>query len=198
MILKDARVLTPVIKRSFVNPHVEAVRAQLGDAGVAELEKRSGVSLGGLLPLVMVPVAERILLSAVVLLDPDIDREHIHIEAGKVQLDHFADTVLGRMILSTFSGNPMPLIKGLHALMGHIYDNTDFRSVIENEREAVVTIYNNGYHQEHFIGFFSELIRRCGLHGSVFGTQIAPSDHQYAIYLDTHEKSKEENTKTYC
>lgn len=159
---------TPTIKGIFVRAHVDSIKKEKGNEGLALLEERYGK------PLTFnnsdnVPLHDEVTLleCATEILDPSLPKEKVSYEAGRLHFKNFLTTPFARIILPFFKNQFKVMMLQSHNIAGHIFQGVSFTAEDLGEKSVKMIMKNNDYPIEHFQGFLQEWMHYSGLEGTI-------------------------------
>jgi uncharacterized protein (TIGR02265 family) len=178
---------SPTIKGMFVNSHVEALRAKLGDAAIVELERRLGRSVR-FKSFDAVPVREevRLIESALDILHRDtLSGSKRTAAAGRLHFTNFAETALGSALMHSLPhtrNSFKTLLRTAPSIARTVFSDIEF-ACTEHEDHLAVSINRQDYPLEHFQGFFEEWLHYWGLPGSVRAETVRQGGLVYRLFF---------------
>lgn len=163
---------TPTIKGIFVKAHVTAMKEEKGEEGLRLLEEKYGG------PLTFqntdnIPLRDEVKLleCSVELLQPDIPKDKISYEAGRLHFKNFLKTPFARVLFPFFKNQFKLMMLQAHNIAGHVFQGVTFTTEDIGEHEVKVMTTHNDYPIEHFQGFLKEWMEYAGLNGIVTATK---------------------------
>lgn len=174
---------TPTIRGVFVNSHIHTLEREHGTAAVQRLREKfhRSIEFGD---AEEVPVRVEVeLLEAVVdiISGVKLTQTERETEAGRLHFRNFSTTPLWHVLMSVFGQNTKLLLMQSSVIAGRVFRGVKFASEDIGERSVRITMENNDYPLEHFLGFFEEWIKSAGLNGYVEG--YARSEHTYEYLI---------------
>ncbi len=152
-----------MIRGVYVNTHLRALRREHGEHAFVELQRRFGKELR-FDATELVPVGDevRILEDIIAITHPGIADDQKRIEAGKLHFRNFSHTTLWRVLKPFVAINLKWVLMRSRAIAGRVFQGVTFVSRDSGENSVVITLLNNDYPVEHFVGFFESLIMYTG------------------------------------
>lgn len=158
----------PTIKGIFVKSHIDSIKKAKGEDGLKLLEEKYGS------PLIFknadsIPVRDevRLLECATEILSPDLPKEQVSFEAGRLHFKDFLTTPFARILFPFFKNQFKTMMLQSHNIAGHIFEGVTFTAVDLGENSVKVIMKNNDYPLAHFQGLLQEWMNYSELHGNV-------------------------------
>ena len=173
----------PTIKGLFVNSHIKAFQRERGPEGVAELARRTGLSLR-YATTDDVPVSQEIaILESVVELTssvplPDEERQE---EAGRLHLRNFATTTMWSLLEQLIGRNLKFLFMQSSWIGAWVFTGITFSSEDLGGNSVRINMSHSVYPRRHFKGFFEQWMHELGVEGVVEVSELVPGHHTYTI-----------------
>ena len=178
--------LSPVIRGIFINSHLNRVREQKGDAGIAEVERLYGKPLN-FSNTENIPVKEEIkIIEAVlqVLSEKPIPPDKLSYEAGRLHFQDFSQTPLGRIVFSVFRGDFKTMMTKSQYIAEHVFKGIKFETFDLGPKMVKVVISNADYPIEHFQGLFQEWMNYSKEKGVVEAKELEPKKYEYVMHWE--------------
>lgn len=167
----------------FIISDVDMVKKEKGPGGVEAVQKMvPELDLKKLSPIKKYPLnQEMVLLRAIAIVLYGDDSPESWEKLGAHELETIKNCTLGKVILSLIGHDFISLIKNSHRLFNVFVPFVVYKCQIINEKKAIVTIENDPYPKEYYLGSFYAFLDMLQIKGTVSVMDGGYRKHIYTV-----------------